>query len=188
MEDKEMKSLTVMVMALVMGLSSLSAQAAPKQAPFGDKVSPAITYYNRATPFVATAGVLKPGAAAELKKLGFKTILDLRGPKEGVAKVKSLLEGAGLSFLNIPVVTRAPTLEQVKQFTVIVEDKSNYPLLVYCKSANRVGALWAMYRAAKGAPGEVAIEEGRTTGLKASREGAVRKLLGLAPMTKPDGR
>jgi len=181
-----MKSLSLIVLALALGLS-LPAQAGPNQAPFGDKVSPAITYYNRATPFVATSGALKPGAASELKALGFKAVLDIRGLKEGVAKAKTDLESVGLAFFNIPVVTRAPTLDQVKQFTAIVEDPSNYPLLVYCKTANRAGALWAMYRAAKGVPGEFAIEEGRTLGLKASREGAVRNLLGLAPMPKPKG-
>lgn len=175
-----MKTVTYTILALMMGLA-FPAMADPVQAPFGDKVSANITYYSRATPFIGTAGVLKPGAVGELKALGFKAVLDLRAAKEGIAKNRTAIEGAGLVFFNIPVVTRAPTLAQVAQFAAIVEDKSTYPLLVYCKSANRVGAMWALYRHSKGVPLEVAIEEGRTLGLKKSREGAVRKLLGALP-------
>ncbi len=42
--------------------------------------------------------------------------------------------------------------------------------------------MWALYRAANGVPGEIAIQEGRTVGLKPSREVAVREQLGLPPL------
>jgi protein tyrosine/serine phosphatase len=60
----------------------------------------------------------------------------------------------------------------------VVENAANLPVLVHCHSANRVGAMWALYRASKGVPPAVAVEEGRTAGLK-SREKAVREKLGV---------
>jgi hypothetical protein len=42
--------------------------------------------------------------------------------------------------------------------------------------------MWALYRAANGVPPRLAVQEGRTVGLKPSREGAVRKQLGLPPL------
>ena len=68
------------------------------------------------------------------------------------------------------------------EFAKIVEDPANYPILLHCESSNRVGAMWALYRASKGVPNEIAIEEGRQVGLKTSREPAVREMLGMEPL------
>ena len=79
------------------------AQAGSNEVPFGDKVGPAVTKYNRLRPTIATAGPLKDSAISELKSLGFATILDLRGPDEGTDVEKVAVEAAGLRYLNIPV-------------------------------------------------------------------------------------
>lgn len=169
---------------LSLGTWSAGALAAPPQAPFGDKVSTAIFNYSRATPQIGTSGRFAPAAVTEIQALGFTTILDLRAQTEkGVAKVTKAIQASGLRHINIPVVTRAPTPAQVAEFAAIVENAANYPLLVTCMSANRVGAIWALYRASKGVPPEVAVEEGRTLGLKPSREKAVRVRLGLPPLS-----
>lgn len=72
----------------------------------------------------------------------------------------------------------APTDSQVAEFAALVEDTKHFPLLVHCVSANRVGAMWALYRAQVGAPVSLAIEEGRAIGLQPAREIDVRKRLG----------
>jgi uncharacterized protein (TIGR01244 family) len=153
------------------------------EAPFGDKVIAALINYNRATPFIGTSGKYDPSAAAEIKALGFATAIDLRAQsEEGVPETAQAVQAAGLKYINIPVTTKAPTDDQIKEFARLVEDPSNYPILVNCHSANRVGAMWALYRVGAGVPVEVAIEEGRTTGLKPSREAAVRERLGAPAM------
>ena len=159
------------------------AQDAP-QAPFGDKVSAAFVNYNRAFPTIATAGLLKAGAVAEAKRLGFKTVVDLRGPEEeGVAAEREAVAAAGLDYVSIPVTTRAPTMAQVAEFASIADDATRHPILLHCVSANRAGGMWALYRASEGVPVEVAIEEGRTNGLT-SREPAVRARLDAALPTE----
>lgn len=174
-------ALTGAILTLALGLAT-AAQAATPQAPFGDKVSEAILNYNRATPYVATSGKYDAAAIAEVKALGFATVVELRGPdEEGVAANAAAAKASGLNYIHIPVTTRAPTAEQVRTFARAVEDPANYPILVNCHSANRVGAMWALYRAQSGVPAEVAVEEGRTAGL-ASREPAVRTRLGLPPL------
>jgi uncharacterized protein (TIGR01244 family) len=160
------------------------AQAGARQAPFGDKVSAAILNYNRASPQIATSGKYSPAAVAEIKSLGFAAVLDLRSQGEnGATEVAAAARDAGLNYLNIPVTTKAPTDEQVAAFAKIVEDPANHPLLVSCASANRAGAMWALYRAARGVDPKVAIEEGRAAGLEPNREQAVRERLGLPPLT-----
>ena len=86
----------------------LAPQAVGQEVPFGDKVSPVITKYNRLRPNIATAGPLKEGAISELKSLGFATVLDLRGPDEGTDVEKRAVETAGLRYLNIPVTVMVP--------------------------------------------------------------------------------
>lgn len=167
---------------LVAGLTATANAADAPMAPFGDVVGPAFTNYNRAAPAVGSAGALKDGAVAEAKALGFRTILDLRTAEEGADAERALAQTVGIAYVNVPVATRAPLPEQLDAFARIVEDPANLPVLVHCESANRVGAMWALYRASKGVPAMVAVEEGRTLGLKPSREKTVRERLGLPPM------
>lgn len=160
------------------------AWAAEAQAPFGDKVSAALKNYNRASPMIGSAGVLGEGGVAEAKALGFAAILDLRTAEEGAAEEEATAKSVGIPYYNIAVATKSPTDDQVTAFAAIIEDAENLPILVHCESANRVGAMWALYRAGKGVPAEIAVEEGRTLGLKPSREVAVRERLGLPPLTQ----
>jgi uncharacterized protein (TIGR01244 family) len=167
------------VFVLIWGYAALlAAEAASEEVPFGDKVSPAITKYNRLRPDIATAGPLKDGAINELKSLGFATILDLRGPDEGTDVEKRAVEAAGLRYLNIPVIDIVPSDYQVAEFARIVEDASYFPLIIHCGSANRVGAMWTLYLARQGIPISIAVEEGRTIGMRPDRENAVLKHLG----------
>jgi uncharacterized protein (TIGR01244 family) len=172
------------LLALGTGFAALPGVASSAEVPFGDKVGASVVNYDRTTPFIATAGLLQEGAVAELKALGFTAILDLRGPEEGTAAERAAVEAAGLKYFNIPVTDRAPTDEQVRQFAVLAEDPANYPLMVHCVSANRSGAIWTLYRVSRGVPFEIAIEEGRTAGLKPSREQAVRARLGQPPLSE----
>ncbi len=169
----------VLALALVLAPGLAAAQ---NEAPFGDAVSDAFTSYNRAWPTVGSAGVLKEGAIAEAKALGFATIIDLRTPEEGIAAERQAAEQAGLTYINIPVATRAPTPEQVDRFVELMQDESLMPMLVHCATANRAGAMWALYRARQGVDPMVAVEEGRVLGLSPSREPQVREQLGLPPM------
>jgi len=174
-----------LVLAGALGAGAQGVRAAAPQAPFGDKVSAAIPNYNRALPQVGTSGAYAAEAVEEIKALGFTAAVELRGDdEEGVAANAEALKAAGLRYFHIPVTSKAPSEAQVAEFARILADPANQPLLVNCVSANRVGAMWALYRAAQGVPPEVAVEEGRTAGLKASREAAVRERLGLPALAE----
>ena len=153
------------------------AQAAVREAPFGDRAGPLAVNYTRLKPHVATAGLLKDGAIPILKALGFATIVDLRSPAEGAGAEQQAAAAAGLRYVNIPVTGGVPTDAQVAEFARIVEDPNTAPLLVHCASANRVGAMWTLYRVRQGIPLAIALEEGRTAGLRPDREAELRKRL-----------
>jgi len=170
--------------ALLVPALVLAAQVVAGEAPFGDRVSAALFNYTRASPFIASAGTLGVGGVAEAKALGFKTIVDLRTAEEGTVVEKVEAIGLGLRYVNLPVAAGPPSDEQVARFAAIAEDASNFPVLVHCAAGNRAGALWALYRASRNVPAEVAVEEGRTLGLRPNREKAVRDRLGLPPPTR----
>ncbi|MYL27847.1 hypothetical protein GLW02_09195 [Halomonas sp. 22501_18_FS] len=148
-------------------------------APYGDEMTRAVGNYNRPAPFIGTGGQLADGAMAELKGMGFKTVVSLLNPHEGLEAEREAAHDAGLNFYSISVSSKAPTEEQVREFAGIVSATGNYPILVHCASSNRVGAMWALYRHQMGVPAEIALEEGKAAGLKTSREPAVRERLGL---------
>lgn len=170
----------------VAGLSGLllmagapAVQAGGQEAPFGDQVSASIFRYNRASPTIASAGRLTDGAVAEAKSLSFKTIVDLRTPREGLEAERTAAAAVGLNYINIPVSGGVPSDAQVARFAAIADDPANHPILLHCSGANRAGAMWSLYRALKGVPARVALDEGRTAGLKPFSEIKVRARLGL---------
>jgi uncharacterized protein (TIGR01244 family) len=153
------------------------------QAPYGDAMPDIVENYLRAAPYVGTGGVVDMRSFGQLAQLGFKTVINLNTSEEGATQEEGAARSAGLTYVSIPVSTRAPSDDEVAEFSKYVNDPAHYPILVHCISSNRVGAMWALYRAANAVPPEIAVQEGRTVGLKPSREGAVRERLGLPPLS-----
>ena len=83
---------------------------------------------------------------AQLKRLGIKTVIDLREDykKTEEASVRDL----GMNYVRIPLKTRvAATAEQWKFFLGLVNDPTNLPVYVHCKGGrHRTGAMTAIYR------------------------------------------
>ncbi|WP_299592501.1 sulfur transferase domain-containing protein [uncultured Microbulbifer sp.] len=148
----------------------------PAQVPFGDKMGAEVVNYNRLRPNLATGGSIDLGAVDSLKQKGFRTIIDLRTPAEGTAEERAAVEAAGMAYVNLPIAKGAPTEAQITRLAELLEDDSAAPVLLHCASGNRVGAGWAIYRVRNGIPLEIAIEEGRTAGMRPSREEQVRAL------------
>lgn len=82
----------------------------------------------------------------ELKRLGVKTIIDLR--KDKVASAEVWASRAGLQYFNITMKpSKAATDEQTAHFLSLVNDPKNWPVYVHCKGGrHRTGALTAVYR------------------------------------------
>jgi len=83
---------------------------------------------------------------AELKKLGVKTVIDLREDKKRHAA--GWVRAAGMEYVNIPLRASRPATEaETEQFLQLVNDPANWPVYVHCKGGrHRTGALVAVYR------------------------------------------
>ncbi|HLL15321.1 MAG TPA: tyrosine-protein phosphatase [Pyrinomonadaceae bacterium] len=87
-----------------------------------------------------------PAGFAELKKLGVKTVIDLREDKKRHAA--GWVRAAGMEYVNIPLrASRPATEDETRQFLQLVNDPANWPVYVHCKGGrHRTGALVAVYR------------------------------------------
>jgi len=83
---------------------------------------------------------------AELKRLGIKTVIDLR--KDFKPEAEKWAKESGLQYFRIPLKPGTPaTTEQTSYFLSLVNDPANWPVYVHCKGGrHRTGALTAIYR------------------------------------------
>ena len=98
-------------------------------------------------PGLAVAG--KPSAAglAKLKDMGFKTVIDLRMPAEGLDEEKASVEGQGLRYVSVPMTSASFSLADALKVKGVLEDARSGPVLLHCASANRVGGVVAVIEA-----------------------------------------
>jgi len=82
----------------------------------------------------------------ELKKLGIKTIVNLRS----FHSERNHIKGTGLSYKSVPMKKLLrPKDGEVVRFLKIVTNKENTPVFVHChRGADRTGVMCAIYRIA----------------------------------------
>jgi uncharacterized protein (TIGR01244 family) len=170
--------MSAMMLAACFGAALAAAQGTDSGVPAQARVSPSVSCYRPLTSQIATGGLIKADGVAELKSLGFATILDLRDPLEGIEPEQRAAAAVGIRYIDLPFAQDIPPEEELKAFARIVEDPGNHPLLIHCVSANRVGVMWTLYQVRRGVPFATAVAEGRAIGMKPAREHFVRKHLG----------
>lgn len=102
------------------------------------------------------------GGIGTLKRLGVKTIVDLRSIYDRNDDLKSAAEIAGLVYQWVPMsVWNPPSDEEAIKFVSIVSDTANGPFFVFCTDGiNRTGEMTAIYRVAHNNwPVEKALQE-----------------------------
>jgi len=112
---------------------------------------PGITNLSRLETTVACAGAVTPSAVAEIKKMGFTSIINLREPTEQGADIDAeaaAAKTAGINFYNIPFNNTAPDPAAVDRFLLTISQPGNQPAFIHCASANRAAALWMVKRIA----------------------------------------
>jgi len=130
----------------------------------------------------ACAGAVKAEAAAELKRRGYASVLNLRSADEPGAEVEKegdAVRAAGMKYIHIPT-TRATTITKpvIDQFLAAVKDPANRPMVFHCGAGNRAAALWAVKRVvADGWAIERAVTEAEALGMLAPMKDAVMKYL-----------
>jgi uncharacterized protein (TIGR01244 family) len=138
----------------------------------------AIPAYRVIEPGVATAGQPSAEALGKLKKMGFRTVVNLRTEQEGASQERSLVEAQGMRYVSVPVTPASFSLADVEAVEKVLASASARPVLVHCASSNRVGAVWAVIQARKGKSREQAEAAGVDAGMRPNMLDAVRRVLG----------
>ena len=91
------------------------------------------------------------GGIGTLKRLGVKTVVDLRSIYDHTDEVKTAAEIAGLGYEWVPMsVWNPPTDDEANKFVSIVGDTAKEPFFVFCADGlNRTGEMTAIYRVAR---------------------------------------
>ena len=155
---------TVVSVLALLGTARVFGEGTPAQTEAPDGV----VNYTRVDATVACAGATPPEALADLKRLGFASIINFRTAEEPGANIEASQAAAaeaGLKYFHIPF--RAPTPEATQEFLDVIADSENQPAFIHCSSANRVGAMWFIKRVNQdGWDTSRAMEEAETIGLR----------------------
>jgi uncharacterized protein (TIGR01244 family) len=110
---------------------------------------PGISNLARLETTVACAGSVTPAAVAEIKKMGFKAIFNLRLATEQGADIDgetAAAKAAGIAFVHLPLSGSMPDAAVVDRFLKTIAEPGNQPAFIHCASGNRASALWFVKR------------------------------------------
>lgn len=160
-----------MVVVALVAVASLAAAAEPTLK--ADLKSVVETGQVAPVEGLTTAGQPDAAAFRVFAEQGYKAVIDLRteGEDRGLDEA-AVVSGLGMEYVNLPITGDDITFAKADELADLLSQYEG-PVLLHCGSANRVGALLALDKVAKGMDAETAIEEGRLAGLS-SLEGKVR--------------
>lgn len=173
------------VLLVLAGCSIAPPSAAVETSPQPASVGPAIAADllpdgKASLPGLATGGEPSQAQLEAIAANGFRTIVNLRTEDERSEIQRSDVKGLGMRYVSIPV-AGADGLDaaNVDALDRVLDDPDAYPVVLFCSSGNRVGALLAL-RAAwlEDASPEEALTLGKNAGLT-RLEPVVRQKLGL---------
>ncbi len=136
---------TACTLATALASVTLTAQQVTKQ------TVPGVTNFSKLETTIACAGATTPDAMPELKKMGYKSVVNLRPATEAGADVpagEAAAKAAGLTYIHIPFNTAAPDPAAAHKFLTEIVKPANNPAFVHCASANRAAAMWMVKRIA----------------------------------------
>src|ERR1051325_7853243 len=166
------RSLLVFVFAVVFGLAVflvcrdrkiISVQAGTDTGPGGSgalvvplhddsaEVSSALPYFHRLDESYSRGSVPAKGGVETMKRLGIRTVVDLRSVYDHTDEIGLAAERIGMNYYWLPTsVWDPPTDARAQEFVRLVSDSSKGPFYVFCGDGlNRVVEMSAIYRVAK---------------------------------------
>jgi len=110
---------------------------------------PGVTNFAKLEATIACGGATGPEGVAELKKLGYASIINLRQATEAGADIQAATAAAnvaGVRYVHIPMNSATPDPAVADTFLKAVVDPLNQPVYVHCASGNRAAAMWLIKR------------------------------------------
>jgi uncharacterized protein (TIGR01244 family) len=133
----------------IVGVLVASVVTAVTRAQVTKETVAGVTNFARVESTVACAGATTPEAIAEVKRLGYRSIVNLRLSSEAGANTEAeeaAAKAAGITYVQLPFNAAAPDPAVIARFIEVVSDVSSQPVFVHCASGNRAAALWMIKR------------------------------------------
>src|SRR5712691_3482011 len=137
--------------ALIAVALALTANVVGAQTPVTKASVPGVVNFSKVETTVACAGATTPAALAEVKNMGYASVINLRTAGEAGAELDAeaaAAKAAGINYIHLPFNAQAPDPALVDNFLKAITDKANQPAFIHCASANRAAALWMVKRIA----------------------------------------
>jgi uncharacterized protein (TIGR01244 family) len=110
---------------------------------------PGVTNFAQVETTVACAGTTRPEAMADIKRMGFASIVNLRMATEAGADVEAeaaAARAAGLKFFHVPFSGPDAGPAVVDEFLAAAGDQANQPVFIHCATGQRAAAMWLIKR------------------------------------------
>ena len=128
-----------------------------------------ISTFARLDTTIACGGATKVEAIPELKKMGYKAIVNVRRANEEGAEVDAegaAARAAGMKYVHLPFDPQLPDPNLIDNFIAAVTAPDNQPVYIHCAAGGRAAALWMIKRwKADGWDEARALEEANALGL-----------------------
>lgn len=118
----------------------------------------------------------------KLASSGVKTVINLRTEQEMAGldfDEKAAVEAAGMEYVHVPMGREPLSNDAMNSIFDALDRSGESSTLLHCASSNRVGAVWALYRAKRhGLDEEAAVSEGKKAGMRSPQlETTARELI-----------
>ena len=136
---------------LAAAILALTAHAGQAHAQVTKATVPGVVNFSKVETTVACAGATTPSAVADVKKMGFNSVINLRTSAEAGAELEAeaaAAKAAGINYFHLPFNNAAPDPAVVDAFLKVITDKANEPAFIHCASANRAAMMWMVKRIA----------------------------------------
>ena len=142
MDARSSRSFAVFAMC-TLGLAIVAAQGVTKETVAG------ISTFARLDTTIACGGATSVEAIPELKKMGFRSIVNVRRASEAGADVEAegdAARAAGLRYVHLPFDPQTPDPMLIDNFIAAVTAPENQPAYIHCAAGGRAAALWMIKR------------------------------------------
>jgi len=112
---------------------------------------PGIRNLARLQTTVACAGAITPEAVADIKKMGFVSIVNLRLASEPGAEIEkeaAAAEAAGVKYFHVPFDSSKPDPKAAAAFLDAITTTGAEPAFIHCAGGNRAATMWLIKRLA----------------------------------------
>jgi len=135
--------ISALLAAFAVTFVTVAAQGVTKETVAG------ISTFARLDTTIACGGATSVDAVPELKKMGFRSIINVRRSSEAGADVDAeglAAKTAGLRYIHLPFDPQSPDPMLIDNFIAAVTAPENQPAYIHCAAGGRAAALWMIKR------------------------------------------